>query len=112
MPAHLFTTRVAPGDVSIGPYVVDPVSIHVDDLSYDVLLVMYGWEPVPLFAGQLGLQRDAKGFLAVDFQTCETNLPGIFAVGEVTSRSHPSVVTAMADGITAAKAIQREIEHG
>jgi thioredoxin reductase (NADPH) len=110
--AHLFTARVAPGDVSIGPYVVDPVSVQVDDENYDLLLVMYGWEPVPLFAAQFGLQRDPRGFIAVDFATCETSQRGIFAIGEVAARSHPSVVTGMADGITAAKAIQRAIEQG
>lgn len=109
---HMFTERAAPGDVRIGSYVVDPVSIHVDDEDYDILLVMYGWEPVPVFAAQIGLQRDAKGYIAVDFQTCETSVRGIYAIGEVTARSHPSVVTAMADGVTAAKSIQRAIEHG
>jgi thioredoxin reductase len=108
---HVFTERAAPGDVRIGAYVVDPVSIHVDEEDYDLLLVMYGWEPVPVFASQLGLERDAKGYLAVDFHTCETSVRGVYAIGEVTARSHPSVVTAMADGVTAAKAIQRAIEH-
>ncbi|BCJ90924.1 oxidoreductase [Terrihabitans soli] len=109
---HVFTERAAPGDVRIGAYVVDPVSIQVDDESYDLLLVMYGWEPVPVFAAQLNLQRDAKGYISVAFDTCETSLPGVYAIGEVTARSHPSVVTAMADGITAAKAIQRAVERG
>lgn len=108
---HVFTERVVRGDVRIGAYVVDPVSIQVDDESYDLLLVMYGWEPVPVFAGQLGLERDAKGYITVDFHTCQTSTPGVFAIGEVAARSHPSVVTAMADGVTAAKAIQRAIEH-
>ncbi len=109
---HVFTERAGRGDVRIGPYVVDPVSVQVDDESYDLLLVMYGWEPVPVFAAQLGLLRDTKGYIAVDFPTCETSIAGVFAVGEVTARSHPSVVTAMADGVTAAKAIQRKIEQG
>jgi thioredoxin reductase len=108
---HVFTERVARGDVRIGAYVVDPVSIQVDDESYDLLLVMYGWEPVAVFAAQLGLERDAKGYISVDFNTCRTSVAGVFAIGEVTARSHPSVVTAMADGVTAAKAIQRAIEH-
>jgi thioredoxin reductase len=108
---HVFTDRTARGDVRIGPYVVDPVSIQVDDESYDLLLVMYGWEPVPVFGTQLNLQRDARGYISVDFATCQTSTPGVFAIGEVTDRSHPSVVTAMADGVTAAKAIQRAIER-
>jgi thioredoxin reductase len=108
---QVFTQRVALGDVRIGSYVVDPVSLQVDSENYDLLLVMYGWEPVPVFMTQLGLERDAKGYLSVDFETCETSAPGVYAIGEVSARSHPSVVTAMADGVTAAKAIQRAIEQ-
>jgi thioredoxin reductase len=109
---HVFTERTAPGDVRIGPYVVEPVSLQIDDESYDLLLVMYGWEPVPVFQSQLNLQRDARGYISVDFATCQTSTPGVYAIGEVTARSHPSVVTAMADGVAAAKAIQRAIEQG
>lgn len=109
--ANVFTQRAVMGDVRIGAYVVDPVSVQVDNDSYDILLVMYGWEPVPVFQSQLGLERDRRGYISVDFATCRTSVPGVYAIGEATARSHPSVVTAMADGITAAKAIQRSLEN-
>jgi thioredoxin reductase len=72
---------------------------------------MYGWEPVPVFSAELALDQDDRGFLTVAGPTCETSVSGVYAIGEVAARSHPSVVTAMADGVVAAKAIQRRIEN-
>lgn len=37
---------------------------------------------------------------------CETPVQGMFAIGEAANRMHPCVVTSMADGVVAAKAIQ------
>jgi len=54
-----------------------------------------------------GLARTDQGFLATDAVTAETSLPGVYAIGEVAQRMHPCVPTAMADGVIAAKAIER-----
>jgi len=107
---RLFTERADPHDIRVGAYEADGTGCRVNGQPYDALLVMYGWEPVPVFTGELDLERNEKGFISVNFATCETSVPSIFAIGEVAARSHPSVVTAMADGIAAAKAIQRRIE--
>ncbi len=37
---------------------------------------------------------------------CETPVAGIYAIGEAANRMHPCVITSMADGVVAAKAIQ------
>jgi thioredoxin reductase (NADPH) len=107
---RVFRDMAATGDVLPGPYEVEGTSGKVNGRAYDVILVMYGWEPAPVFAGELGLARDQKGYLSVDFATCRTNVPGVYGIGEVAARGHPCVVTAMADGITAAKDIQRLLE--
>ena len=44
----------------------------------------------------------SETFIRVDPATCATGVPGVYAIGEVAVRSHPSVVTAMADGVVAA----------
>lgn len=41
---------------------------------------------------------------------CQTNIEGIFAIGEIAQRMHPCTATSMADGVVAAKAIQRSLE--
>lgn len=108
--ARMFANEVAPADLHIGPFEADDDNIRVNGRPYDVLLVMFGWEPVPVFDADFSFRKDERGFFQVDFRTCETNESGIFAIGEATALRHPCVVTAMSDGIAAAKAIQRQTE--
>lgn len=107
-----FVRRLAPRQVAVGPYEVDPASLSVDGQAYDMLLVFYGWEPCVDFTGGLDLRRTPAGFVETDPATAQTRCEGVYAVGEVAQRQHPCVVTALADGVTAAKAIQARIESG
>lgn len=106
-----WVTRAGREGVRIGPYTVDPVNRTVDGRQYDLILVFYGWEPQAAFADKLQLARDERGYIRTDFATAETSVPDIYAVGEVAHRMHPCVVTSMADGVVAAKAIQRRWER-
>jgi len=91
---------------------VSRAPLAVNGRPYDVVLVCYGWNPcVPTLDGVV-LQRDARGFVHTDPRTAQTSEPGLYAVGEVAHRQHPCVVTAMADGVVAAKAIQARLEQG
>lgn len=107
-----FVRKVLPANVSLGSYRVDAVARTVNEEHYDLILVFYGWEPCADFAEALGLHRSSHGFIATDMQTAQTSCPGVYAIGEVAQRQHPCVVTALADGVTAAKAIQARIEAG
>ncbi len=57
------------------------------------------------------LRRTARGYVATDAVTAQTSCAGVYAIGEVAQRQHPCVVTALADGVVAAKAIQASIEQ-
>src|SRR5690606_12441397 len=105
-----FVRRVPAGQVMLGDYTVDPHARVVNGRAYDLVLVFYGWEPCVGFAEGLGLARSERGFIQTDMATAQTSCQGVYAVGEVAQRFHPCVVTAMADGVTAAKAIQARIE--
>lgn len=105
-----FIRRVARESIMQGPYEVDAGAGMVNGEPYDVIMVFYGWEPCIEFAEALGLRRSAQGFIATDMQTAQTSCAGVYAIGEVAQRQHPCVVTALADGVTAAKAIQAQIE--
>jgi thioredoxin reductase len=107
-----FVRRVTPGSVVTGSYEVDAVQASVNGEPYDLILVFYGWEPCVRFADALSLHLSTRGFIATDMQTAQTSCPGVYAIGEVAQRQHPCVVTALADGVTAAKAIQARIEAG
>lgn len=105
-----FTRRIPKQHIIQGGYRVRMDTRSVNDQRYDLILVFYGWEPCVQFADKLGMQRSARGFVATETHTAQTSSPGVYAIGEVTQRQHPCVVTALADGVTAAKAIQARLE--
>ncbi|OZI80456.1 NAD(P)/FAD-dependent oxidoreductase [Bordetella genomosp. 6] len=106
-----WVARAGVDGVRVGPYRVDPAGRTVDGRPYDLILVFYGWEPQAAFADSLNLERDSRGYLRTDFATAQTSLPDVYAIGEVAHRMHPCVVTSLADGVGAAKAIQRRWER-
>lgn len=103
--------RAFPADKVVqGPYDVDARQRQVNGVSWDKILVFYGWVArVPDFSEHV-LRRSEKGYVDVEPHTTETSLPRIYAIGEVAQRMHPCVVTALADGVTAAKVIQGRLE--
>lgn len=107
---HQFVDRFPPERLHVGDYRVDAAARTVNGRPYDVLMVFYGWEPRLDFAEGLDLRRTPAGYVEVDAATAQTSCPGVYAVGEVTQRMHPCVVTALADGVIAAKAIQARLE--
>ena len=52
-----------------------------------------------LFKGQIGI--DEYGYIIAD-ETTKTNIPGVFAVGDVRTKPVRQIVTAVGDGATAA----------
>ncbi len=67
------------------------------------VLIRIGVEPdTAIFRGQIKL--DKNGYIKIN-QSCQTNISGIFAVGDVASPLSPTVSTAVGMGATAAKVI-------
>jgi thioredoxin reductase (NADPH) len=102
--------RVPSADIFTGACVVDNKALTVNGFHYDCIVVLYGWTPQLDYMSDREIVRDEKGFVQTDFKTAETSIPGIYAIGELAHRMHPCVVTSMADGVVAAKAIQARIE--
>lgn len=94
-------------DIWVGDYIVDQERMTVNAKPFDVISVQYGYEPV-VPEGLDALQRTADGFVRADHWG-QTNLAGVYAVGEVAQTFHPCVATSFAHGIQAAKAIQRRL---
>ncbi|MDT0320097.1 thioredoxin-disulfide reductase [Streptomyces millisiae] len=70
------------------------------------LFVAIGHDPrVELFKGQLEL--DAEGYLRVESPTTRTNLPGVFAAGDVVDHSYRQAITAAGTGCSAALDAER-----
>jgi thioredoxin reductase len=80
-------------------------------LTADRIHVLAGYEPNGGFLDVLAddlrspLHRDAQGYLMVDAQG-RTNVPGIYAAGDICNPVFPSVVSAIAQGAQAAKTIE------
>lgn len=71
----------------------------VSDLSCDGVFVSIGRQPATeLVTGQVEL--DQAGYVVAD-ETTRTNLPGVFAIGDVRTKALRQVVTAAADGAVA-----------
>lgn len=73
----------------------------------DGVFVFAGMQPnLELFNGQL--ERDDFGYLRVDEQM-HTNVPNVFAAGDIRSKLYRQMTTAVSDGTVAAMTIAREL---
>ena len=77
-------------------------------VACDGVFVAIGRIPnTDLFKGQLEL--DSGGYITAD-ETTKTNLPGVFAVGDVRTKPLRQIVTATADGAVASKFAEEYID--
>lgn len=87
------------GDRLTGLRLRNVVSGEVSELACDGVFISVGRKPATaLIEGQLTL--DPSGYIAAD-ETTRTNIPGVFAVGDVRVKQLRQVVTAVADGAVA-----------
>ncbi|HLP75254.1 MAG TPA: FAD-dependent oxidoreductase [Bacteroidales bacterium] len=76
-------------------------------LTSDGVFVFIGMKPnIDLFREKLTL--DKWGYIATD-EDRQTNIPGVYAVGDVISKKYRQITTAVADGTIAAMAIAKEL---
>jgi thioredoxin reductase (NADPH) len=82
------------------------ITADEDDGTFGVF-VFVGFEPAgALFEGQLAMKN---GYLITD-DDMKTNLPGVFAAGDIRVKSLRQVVTAVSDGAIAAVQAERYLE--
>ncbi|MFF0385161.1 thioredoxin-disulfide reductase [Streptomyces sp. NPDC004673] len=74
---------------------------ELSDLPVTGLFIAIGHDPrTELFKGQLDL--DAEGYLKVDAPSTRTNLPGVFAAGDVVDHTYRQAITAAGTGCASA----------
>lgn len=106
--------NVAREDIFEGPALLDETTLAIEHQgvrrNYDRWIALYGWEanPPPALSDWLKDAFDARGFIAVDAER-RTRIPGVWAIGEIAQAVHPCVLTAMSDGVIAAKSIEAQL---
>ena len=72
------------------------------------LFVAIGHDPrTELFRGQVDL--DPEGYILVDTPSSRTNLPGVFAAGDVVDHTYRQAITAAGTGCSAALDAERYV---
>jgi thioredoxin reductase (NADPH) len=93
-----------------GVRLLDTVTGETDDLEADGLFVAIGHDPTTsLFLDWL--DHDDQGYLVTEPRSTRTNVPGIFAAGDVQDHTYRQAVTAAGSGTMAALDAQRYLEE-
>ncbi len=80
---------------------IDNMTQNMSELAVDAVFVQIGEAPNSQLAIAAGVETDEHGYIKVDIHQ-RTNLPGVFAAGDVTNHPVKQVGTAVGQGITAA----------
>lgn len=103
-------TELLHGDQLTGVKLKDVNTGRETTIDCDAVFVSVGRKPATeLVRGQLEL--DQSGYVVAD-ETTKTNLPGVFAVGDVRTKPLRQVVTAVADGALAVHMAEEYLAGG
>ncbi|MGW6917445.1 thioredoxin-disulfide reductase [Kitasatospora sp. NPDC054939] len=84
----------------------DTTTGETRELAVTGLFIAIGHDPrTELFKGQLEL--DAEGYLKVESPSTRTNIPGVFAAGDVVDHTYRQAITAAGTGCSAALDAER-----
>ena len=81
--------------------IIDNITKQTRELAVDAVFVQVGEAPNSQIAKASGVETDEHGYIKIDIHQ-QTNLPGVFAAGDVTNHPIKQVGTAVGQGITAA----------
>jgi thioredoxin reductase (NADPH) len=72
------------------------------ELKLDAVFMAIGHIPLSELAKHLGVKLNKKDEIVINHMTSETNVPGVFAAGDVTDKHFKQLITGVGDACTAA----------
>lgn len=90
-----------------GVVIEDKITGEVETIPTHGCFIYIGFDPTTNMLAKYGV-LDEKGYIYVD-DSRETNVPGLYAVGDCVHKTTRQVITAVADGVVAAVAITRKL---
>jgi alkyl hydroperoxide reductase subunit F len=90
------------GDETVDTIIINGKNIKDDKIKVDGVFIEIGSEPasIPVNGVNNSMKTNSKNEIIVD-KGCMTNIPGIFAAGDVTDIPHKQVITACGHGCNA-----------
>jgi len=92
----------AKGDKLLSSIILDKEYKGSKELELSGLFIAIGHLVLSDLAKSLGVKLTEKNEIIIDHKTSETNIPGIYAAGDVTDKQFKQLITGVADGCTAA----------
>jgi len=90
------------GDTKLRSVVLDKEYNGKKELELDGLFIAIGHIALSDLAKDLGVILDKKSEIVIDHKTSETNIPGVYAAGDVADKPFKQAITGVAEGCTAA----------
>ena len=90
------------GDGKIEEIILDKSYNGKKELKIDAVFVAIGHEILSELGVALGVKVNDKKEIIINHKTSETNVPGVFAAGDVTDKPFKQLITGVADACTAA----------
>ena len=90
------------GDKSVKSVILDKSYKGSKELKLDGIFVAIGHIALSDLAKPLGVKLNKEGEIIIDHKTSETNIPGVYAAGDVADKPFKQLITGVAEGCTAA----------
>ena len=100
------------GNKFVTHVILDKPYKNSKELKVDGVFVAIGHIVLSDLAIKLGVKVDNKKEIIIDHKTSETNIPGVYAAGDVTDKPFKQLITGVADGCTAAYSAYEFISKG
>jgi len=102
-------TGIQAGDSGVNNVLLkDTKTGDTRDLAVDGVFIFIGYLPNSKIVPEV-IKRNDGGYILTDYK-CETNIPGIYAIGDLKEKFARQIVTAAGDGCTAALAASQFAE--